>query len=574
MSHRSFFISAAFVVLLCSFSARAQEPAPATGSDKSAAAATKEKAVDLLRTIAGQVGSLRSAQNRARIGSNAADLFWEIDEERSRRLFSTVAEDINAGFAEATVDSKSLDSQQYDYYQTFAVFGQLRSDTLERIARHDPQLALEFLRVTRLPPDMKLPYGMADAEMNLELRLAGQIAAKSPELALKLGRQALAGGLRPDLVSVLTQLKPGDRSAWQSFYKEIVDKLKTVNLAEDYQAETLALDLANAFSPPQADEQAYRELIGVLVTSALSQGCAGADGNGDARICFRMGSLFQTVEKYYPARAPAFRSVGEQAAELKIREEIRSLMDKVTIDEAPALAKQYPDWEDQIYWRVVMKALAADDYAKAREIAMKVEDEELRRNMLAQIKFTESMGATIASDIDAQRGSNEPRSTEERLDSIMKDAIRIRNTDRKGALERFDQAGQIIESVKPGTTKLEMQIGLAVMYVSLQSDRGFTIVESMMPRLNELISAAAALDGVETNYLSEGEWNMTGHGNLGSLLTALAQNAGYFSRMNFDRSLALANQLERNEVRLMAQLMMVQGVLSDRDAGLRTMPRN
>ena len=65
MSHRSFFISVTASVLLCSFSARSQESAPARGSDEGAA--VSKKAIELLESVAGQVDSLRSAENRARI---------------------------------------------------------------------------------------------------------------------------------------------------------------------------------------------------------------------------------------------------------------------------------------------------------------------------------------------------------------------------------------------------------------------------------------------------------------------------------------------------------------------------
>jgi len=113
------------------------------------------------------------------------------------------------------------------------------------------------------------------------------------------------------------------------------------------------------------------------------------------------------------------------------------------------------------------------------------------------------------------------------------------------------------------------------MYCSLQSDRGFAIVESMIPRLNQLVSAAAALDGVENNYLRDEEWNMTGEGELGRLLTALAQNAGLFGKIDFDRSVNLAQQMERPELRLMAELKNSAGGVvgpaeSDDDASTKT----
>lgn len=564
MPHRSFFISAAFVVLLFSFSATAQKPAPAVAPDKSKAASTKEKAVDLLKSIAGQVGGLSSAQNRVRLGSNAADLLWDIDEERARRLFSAVTEDLNGGLAQATADTLSMYSDGKNYYHTIAVFKQLRKDALERISRHDPQLALDFLRATRPGPDEQQNYVVPDSEVVLELQLASQIAAKSPELALKLGRKALAFGLRPELVAVLTQLNPRDKPAWQSYYKEIVDKLKTVNIGEDVLAEALALDLAKSFSPPQADEQAYRELLGILLADAVAQGCANPDEYSGSDICGGIGVLFPQVQKYYGSRAASLKHWGERAAEAETRERVLNAVQEASHDEALALAAKYPELEDDIYWQTMAKSTQLGDYARAREFALRVPNEEMRQRMLDQIKYVEAAEAETLDATAKQEEHSQPMADRERLDTIIRRGMYLARTNRKAALEGFDKGAQLIESLRPGKDKLEMQIGLAVLYASLQSDRGFPIVESMMPRLNELISAAATLDGVETNYLSEGEWNMSGAGTLGGLLTGLAQNAGHFSRLDFDRSLALANQLERSEVRLMAQLMMVQGVLSDR----------
>jgi hypothetical protein len=49
---------------------------------------------------------------------------------------------------------------------------------------------------------------------------------------------------------------------------------------------------------------------------------------------------------------------------------------------------------------------------------------------------------------------------------------------------------------------------------------------------------AAKLDGYDNRYLRDGEWNMTGEGGIGNLLTKLAQNAGYFVWFDFDRAVS------------------------------------
>jgi hypothetical protein len=79
--------------------------------------------------------------------------------------------------------------------------------------------------------------------------------------------------------------------------------------------------------------------------------------------------------------------------------------------------------------------------------------------------------------------------------------------------------------------------------------------------MNELVSAAAKLNGFDNRYLADGEWIMTAEGGVGSLLTMMAQNAVYFALSDFDRAIAMSSQFERREIRMMAQLKLAQGVL-------------
>ena len=94
-----------------------------------------------------------------------------------------------------------------------------------------------------------------------------------------------------------------------------------------------------------------------------------------------------------------------------------------------------------------------------------------------------------------------------------------------------------------------------------KSDRCSTMMEPVIRKLNELVSAATKLNGFDNSYLRNGEWNMTAAGGVGSLLTGLAQNAVYFGLYDFDRAIALSLQFERREIRMMAQLKLAQGLL-------------
>ena len=540
LSHRKLLIFVTVVVLLCSHAARSQEPNAVRGLDESAAKAVRTKAIDLLESVAGQISSLRSAENRARIGSNVAELLWSHDEKRARSLFAAVEEDIKAGFYNS-------DSDESARSQTLMVFIHLRSDTVRRIARHDPELALEFLQATRPASDLQLPDYAKDGEKSLELRLASQIAAKNPQSALKLARQSLTKGFSPDLLPVLSQLQAKDKDAWLSLYREIVDKLNGENLAHDSLAAQTALALAQSFPPSGPDEQVDRDLIGLLLTNALASGCGPVSSDGATpQICFQIASLFSRMEMYYGARAAPLRRYAadtEGRFAPRVSPLVREVMEYGTVDEILALIVKHPEVGLQAYWRAMVKAQASGDVARARQIASDFPDEEQRRYMLAQIDRNQMWRTVNPEKLAAiQQELGRLRTDQERIQFLLYRANQIGGNDRKAALGLLNQASQIIDSARPGGKQLGYQLKLAMMYCSVKSDRGFAIMESLIPRFNELVTAASVLDGFDTDYLRDGEWNMSGDGSVGEILNSLADNAGYFAKMDFDRSVTLARQ--------------------------------
>ena len=95
-------------------------------------------------------------------------------------------------------------------------------------------------------------------------------------------------------------------------------------------------------------------------------------------------------------------------------------------------------------------------------------------------------------------------------------------------------------------------------------------LESMVLQLNQLVAAAAVLDGIERRYLKEGEWQKANYSSLGNLINNLGQNLGQLARHDPTSARYLSNQLERPEIRLMAQLQIVQSLLADTPPNHRT----
>ena len=562
ITHRQLSVWAIILaVVLCSGLAQAQQN-NSTRENARPTEALREKAFALLESVADQINTLQSTENRARLGSNIAESLWNHDEKRARTLLVSVENDIKAGL-------QNQEGDEPTDTQTRLVFLHLRVDTVERIARHDADLALTFLKATELSPDVPRPPEVAEAERALELRLANQVAGDNPELALKLGRQSLARGYSEDLLSLLTKMNKKHKEQALMLYKEIVLKLRSANLAREYDALYFASNLARSFAPPAVDDTTFRDLIGMLLSAALANGCGNkrSDEDSNSEMCYQIGSLLPQMEKIDPLRAARLKQWAPDASESDGYEgynELNDLTQNGTVDEVLALATKYPQMKDQIYIRAMMMAKESGDVERARKIAKDYDGDPERRQLMLDDIERDQEWAVLNDEkrAEVQRELVKIPRIQDRVMVLLYLANRVGANDRKVALDLLNQASGIIDTMKPGKEQTESQMALAMMYCVEKSDRGLGIMESMLPKINDLVSGAVKLDGYDNRNLRDGEWNMSGAGSIGSLLAGLAQNAGYFAWCDFDRAVSIAAQFERPELRLMAQLKLAQGILA------------
>jgi hypothetical protein len=546
------------IVVLCPVYVRAQQK-------DAAEAELREKAYQLLETLAGQLNTMQSPENRARIGSNIAWSLWPHNEARARELFSMVQQDINAGLQVTDPDDR-------DDIRSLIVFLRLRSDTINRIVMYDPELAYDFFKSTALNPDLKLGPQAKSIDQALEAGLARQVAASSPELALRLARKVLAKGFSDDLRRILRQLNRKHKPQAAALYKDIVQKLSEVDLGKDRDGRQFAMTFANSFTPPEVDEASYNELLNLFVKAAVANGCTQQLEENDNRagVCRALAPAAVFIQKVNPARAAQlerWRGNGEYYYyyyQVSPYSELDETARESSIEDVLALTAKYPQIADEIRWRAFRKAL----YDRNLEAAQKIANEnngrpEQQKQMLAELGgYKEKAVIDEQKLANVQKSLGEIKGTAEQVIYLISVADEIGEKNPKEAIKLLNQANRMVDTMKPGRNQISLQVGLAMVYCYLRSDRGFTIMESLVPKLNEFVEASAKLDGLENRYLSNGEWNMTGEGILGELLTMLAQNAGYFARCDFDRAVTLASQFERTEIRIMAQLKLAQGVLA------------
>jgi hypothetical protein len=307
----------------------------------------------------------------------------------------------------------------------------------------------------------------------------------------------------------------------------------------------------------------------MIITTGLANGCGDkALNDGRVSFCNRIGSVVPFMEMVDPLRAGNLKhwtnSNYHSSPLNEAFNELYELSQTSTVDEILALASSYPELEENFRWQAMLKAAESGDFDRAQRIATDYAGEaEFKARMLAQVERYQKW-ATMNAELMAefQRRLSIIRNVRERVWALLQLANRLGITDRKAALTTLNQASGVIDTMKPGKEQTEALIALAMMYCLEKSDRGFVIMETVVPKLNDLVGSAAKLDGFDNRYLRDGEWNMTGEGGVGDLLTKLAKNAGYFAWCDFDRAVGLTAQFDRTEIRLMAQLKLAQGILA------------
>jgi hypothetical protein len=529
----------------------AQEKRP---DEKAAETALKAKAYELLESLATQITTLQSAENRARMGSNIAGSIWPHDEKRARALFNEVGQDIRLGL-------KPPEDPADEH--TFLVFLQLRTDTIDRIAKYDPEFAFDFLKTTE-PPYEEMPPAARERERALALRLGKAVANTNPDIALKLGRAALAEGVSDELLTLLRPLLRKHREEGVTLYKEIVDKVRKTKIYTVVQF----LGRFARIKPPLADESAFRELINILVSKSLAYKCDKETWDDEGGyFCSEIGPLLAQMESVDP-RAAKLKHLAEYAENRpwasEAYVELQELTEARDYDGLFALADKYPEIKTSVFLRAFDLALSSGDLERAKKIATAYDSNpEGQQRMFEQIERLKDPAKLSEAELEEiERQVEMIADMKQRLEVLVRSAVRIGAGNRTVALRLLDRATSIVEAHKAVGQRTRALIRLAMFYCTIKSDRGFAIMQSQLPKLNELIDAAVKLDGFDTQYVRDGEWNMSANGTLGEILTDLSQNAGYFAWCDFDRAVNMAAQFERPEIRMMAQLKLAQSILA------------
>lgn len=551
-------------VLLVSSTVRAQ-----TDTKKEAAEFDK-KTLALLNEIASASWGLKLPENRVYIMASTADLLWPFDDKRARNLYWEALNSI--------VPTGPPNRKAGEISQPYSLRLRLRRTVLLQAARRDTQLALDMLQASR---QVSLaPESSTAEERWLEQEIAGQIAARDPAQALQLARESLAKGLTFQLANLLQHLQQLDIEKASVLAAEIITRLQTRNVATNLNASLIALYLvqdsrarearAGELKPLSLTDDQKRELIEILTSAALS---ASANSN----LLFEINEVMPEIEQFFPERRAALERKLAAFNETLSKDQRDQKTQNTLIrrgeqeDLVRVAASADDNTRDHLYQQAAIIAVARGNTDAFREFLSKeVSDSGDRRKALDYLDAEEISTAAGRKQIDRLRKLlPKIERKEERARAMAELAVLLKEKGEAAeAVTLLDEAATMIKTNLKDEKQTNALLSLMCAYALVDPAKAFALAERTVDRANSQISLLMLLDRVvKSGAVKKNEiiLDQAGIMPLDKLVFKYGKGVAALAKSDFNRTRALADRFDRNELRLLAQLLIVKGLLQPSD---------
>jgi hypothetical protein len=564
---------------------RAQEKSGAIDTQKETEKEQRQelekKTLALLNEVASSAWSLKLPENRLFIISNAADLLWTFDEKRARTLSWDALNSLNAITPAVRNSSENLSKAEQDKVMQayFTAFG-LRQRLLRQIARRDGQLALDMLRATRqVPPKAVKEFPLPD-DRQLEQEIASVVVARDPGQALQVARQSLAKGLTWQLMNLLDQLNEKDSEKASQFAGEIITKLQGVNVATDFHASVIGVELLEISRAPDKqrpngvegpkvlnlnDEQ-KRQLVEILTNAALTV-------SANSHLLRRIPDVMPEIQQFFPERRAGIerKLAAFNETLTKQQREQNTYNELVRRGTAEELVRSAATADDEtkrwLYHEAAMVAIIRGNPDSFRDFLSKeIDDTSERNKILDSLDDEEITGAVFRKRIgDLRKLLPKIGRKEERARAMAELALMLKEKGEDAeASSLLDDAATLIKTDMTDDKKTNALLTLLCAYAIVDPPKAFSLAEQTIDRANSQISMLMLLDRVvKSGAVKKSEILLEQRGMLplDSMIFRYGKGVAALGKADFNRTRALADRFDRSELRLMAQLLIVKGIL-------------
>ena len=543
--------------------------------------------------VAGSWG-LKLPENRSFVQASAADLLWKYDEKRARTMFwdalsslglrTDTSADVTKKDANdpksknAQTKNQSDEKAQKEYFEAYSI----RRDFLTRVARRDPQLALDMLRATHQPPlESKNPNFRFPDDNDLEQEIANQVVERDPKRALQIARESLAKGLTFQLLSLLHSLNQQNQELATEFAGDIIDKIHT-DLSTDQNAFWIGISLLELSRTPAAKPESQnvptatwrrlnladdqrRELVELLTDAA-----SGASGN--ANLANNLNEIMPEIESFAPDRVARVKAKMAQADRTLTNEQqdwktYESLFQTATPEQMIHAANSLGDEQRRTLYREAVTVAVMRNRADAlREtINTEITDDTQRKAVIDSLDAEEIGAAVYKGNTDElQKLLPTIRLKEQRALAMAELAMILEKKGRhEEALKLLLDARPLVKIDFNSETQSRAFMALLMAYALIDPPQAFAMAEPVIDRANDNISKLLLLDKiVRSGAVKSGEIVMQNPGvPLDFAIIKYGRGAVALANADFNRTKALADRFQRNELKLMARLLLAQSIL-------------
>ncbi len=545
-----------------------------------------KKTLTLVYDIASASWSLKLPENRLFVMTGAADLLWTFDEKRARALYWEALNSISLITQPPRGNSKNpAKAERQQVLQSYLSTFTLRRKIIQQVAQKDAQLALEMLRATRqvapqqLGSEFRLP---SDAQ--LEQDIAIEVAARDPAQALQFARESLAKGLTYELLHLLHRLNQKDSEKASTFAGEIIAKLRTTNVATDFRASTIAAQLLETSRIPDTnrptlrageaqkvlslnDEQ-KRDLVDVLLNAALSE-------SASKNLLSYITDVMPEIQQFFPERRAALeRKLLTFNEKLTQQERNNNTYNNLIRRGMPEdlvrfAVREGSEMRLHLYQQAAILAAIRGTTDSFRELVNKEVSDEGEQQKLLDFLDGEEIGmAAYRKKLDHLKSLfPKIRRKEERARAMAEAALLLKEQGEDAeASSLLDEAATLIKTDLKSETKTNALLSLLCAYAVIEPAKAFALAERTVDDANSQISLLMLLDRVVKSGAvkkSEIVLDQAGIMPLDFLVFRYGKGVAALAKTDFDRTRALADRFDRHELRVMARLMIVKGLLSD-----------
>ena len=543
----------------------------------------KAKGLALLGEVDGLMPEIHSPQTRIRAQLQASQLLWETDDKRASKY-------LNDAIATLREFLASIDPTTQEYQRNYSTITQLRFEIIRVWADHDPEAALNFLYSTKVPPN---PYGnendQAQQERGLELSIANQVLAKDPKKALELARQSLKRGYSSSLINTISMLRNKNPELATQLATEIANKLLGEKLLKNNEAASLMVNLLGTCDPKQRRIQRPGD-VASLPEPLLSDATCGdllQKTLHDALSFTLPGRNIYTPERDAASQMlHALKSMGfdldatAEGGAASVDKKLKELTDATSPYEETmqqfqgklqagaadsaleSIQKAPEEIKQQLYIEFANNLAAKGEGARARQILNDyISNPYQRQQVLFNLQQQELYQAMSRGKVDeALRAVASLRTPRERANMLMQIIRQIGpGQKRANALNFLEQARSLLAPGVQAQDQEQMNalLELARAFSRYDSKRGFEILDPLVEQLNDLCTAARALEGFGIDYYQDDELDLQNGNVVSNLAQQVSGTLGTLAITNFERAKATSDRL-RPEVRLRAYLEIAQ----------------